>query len=552
MSLLPREQAYDILRGIAEAGSLGDMLDLLGAEIRAIGAADGFLINLLNAAGTHLVSQKISYMPEFQDLEQTYLGFQMPLTDGHLNSRAFNQRSVVRINAGNATEEESHVLRYWKVEEVVAIPILDTGKPDCAPIGVVVLLKQKDPVDDVALETLRALLTLFYKSLANWLRFSQIEEMHHEAQAAVAENKRLLQFLDDMNSLTSVEKIYELFAAELFRQLPFDIAAFSLMENEKLVPFKVAVASPVFHQVGQEWRHFLEQNPYPLDPTISGAVYVLLRNEHMMFPDLQKIMHLSMTEHDKQSLAILKTARTLFISPVRYQKKAIGIFALYSLAKPITLSEADLHLLAHLSSFLGTAITNSRIYAKSQTQNLEIGHLNLMLQEKIKELAEQASTDQLTGLFNFRTFEQELGKRLTEAQRESSKSELSLALIDIDHFKHFNDTHGHAAGNDVLAGIAREIGQQIRQTDMACRYGGEEFVVILPKCDLEGARLLAERIRSGIESARFDTCAGRQSVTVSIGCTTHQPGDSRQSLFTRADEALYKAKHNGRNQVCTL
>ncbi len=552
MTFLQTERTYDILSRITNAERLDDVLDLLGKEIDALGLASGYLINMLDASGGNLTCLKIRYPAEYQNLEQSYLGYKFALDDDYLNARTIAARAIVRINVENATKEEASILQYWKICEMTGVPICIPGTHAKVPIGVIVLLKQDFPIPDGDLAKLQELLAFFYQCLASWLRFSHLEQMHDDATAAVAGNKRLLQFLDEMNSLTSVEKIYKLFSAELFHQLPFDIAGFSLIENDQLVMYEVVAAAPEFQSICMLWKQHLVQNPYPLDPTASGAVFVLLRDEAIIFPDLQKISHLPMADHDVKSLAILKTARTLFIAPVRYQKKPIGIFALYSLNQPITLSDADLQLLNYLSSFLGTAITNSKIYATSQAQNLQIAHLNQMLQEKVEGLAEQASTDQLTGLFNFRSFERELEKRMNETMRASPHNELSLLLIDIDHFKQFNDTFGHAAGNEILTGVAHEITRQIRQSDVACRYGGEEFVVILPKCDLDGAVLLAERVRSGIEAAAFATCAGKLSVSVSVGCAMHRPGDDQQSLFNRADQALYQAKENGRNQICSI
>ncbi len=551
MPFLSSERICDILRGITNAKSFEDVLDLLGAEIEALGLTDGYLINLLDASGKQLTCLKTRFPPEFQNLEQTYYGYKMPLDDGNLNARAMAGRETIHITHDNATTEEIKILRYWKVHESVGVPIGDPENAASSPIGAIVLLKQGNPVTERGFQELQSLLAMFYRSLANWLHYFHLEKMHDEATTAVEENQRLLQFLDEMNNLTSVDKIYDLFAAELFRQLPFDLAGFALKENDQLIFARAIVADRSLDGKCAAWERYMLDNPINLSVRAIGAAHVFFHNEPLVFPDILEIMHLPMDAHDVAGLSTLETARTLLLAPIRYQKKPIGILSLYTLGKTLMLSDGDRHMLDRLSSFLGTAITNGKIYATSQAQNLEIGHLNLKLQDKVRELAEQASTDQLTGLFNFRTFEKELEKRLHETSRASLQNELSLVLIDIDHFKHFNDTYGHAAGNDVLAGVAREIGRHIRQTDMACRYGGEEFVVILPKCDLEGARLLAERIRAGIEASIYDTCAGRQSVTVSIGCTMHQPGDTQQTVFSRADAALYQAKNQGRNQVCS-
>lgn len=551
MPFLSPERTYRIINGIINAERLDDLLDLLCAEIVALGVADGYLVNMRDASGDYLSCLKIRYPAEFQNLEQSYLGYKIPLDNGQLNARAMTRREVVRVNHGNANSEEQNILLYWKIQEMTGVPLCAPGAHAGAPIGVLVLLKQGPALSQEDLLKVQELLGLFLASLSRWLHFSHLELLHDEATAAVAENQRLLQFLDDMTSLTSLDKIYELFAAELIRQLPFDLASFYLVEDEHLHFHKAIAARPQFEEIRQEWEGYLLQTPYPLDPTASGLVYVMLRDEAMVFPDFQEIRHLPLAGYDRKSLALLRTPRTLFISPIRHHKKPIGIFALYSLEHTVELSNADLDLLGDLSSFLGTAIINSKLYATSQAQVLEIRHLNAMLEEKVEALAEQASTDQLTGLFNFRTFEHELDKRLREAARAGDQEPLALVLIDIDHFKRFNDTNGHAAGNDILAAVAQEIGRHTRQSDKACRYGGEEFVLILPKCALEGATQRAERIRSSIESHAFETCAGQRSVTISAGCTIYHPGDDRQSLFRRVDQALYQAKEGGRNCVCS-
>ncbi|CAN5438242.1 hypothetical protein BH11PSE11_BH11PSE11_23080 [soil metagenome] len=550
MTALTKEQSYAILSRISRATSLDEILSLFGAEIVAFKITDSYLVNLLDAQGENLVSMKLQFMPEFQKAEQTFLGYKNPINDGHLNSKVFHQRKLIRVDKNNATEAEKQILAYWKVEEIAGVPLVpleaDAGLP---PIGTVVLLKQTGGISEDDINRLYELIALFQVSIGSWLRYSHLEEMHDQARTVAEENDRLLQFILEINSLTSVAKIQDVFAAEIFRLLPFDVAGYSLVENDQLICNKVAVASPEFEKVGDEWWEFLKANPYPMDVNASGALHVLMRNEPMLFPDVSAIRHLPMSDHDSKGLAILKTVRTLLVTPIRYQKKPIGILALYSLRHPLAISDADRHLLDQLSTFLGTAVVNAKIYETSHEQSREIGRLNLKLQDKVKDLAEQATTDQLTGLFNFRAFEKQLAKRLIESQRKSGKNGLSIVLIDIDHFKKFNDTYGHSAGNDVLVGVAHEIGKVIRQTDMACRYGGEEFVVILPKCDLEGAVFLAERIRTAIEASLFQTVMGPLSVTVSVGCTVHQDDDTPQTLFQRADKALYSAKNQGRNKV---
>lgn len=164
-----------------------------------------------------------------------------------------------------------------------------------------------------------------------------------------------------------------------------------------------------------------------------------------------------------------------------------------------------------------------------------------------REAIENALTDPLTGVGNRAALEISARQQVDVAQRHGLP--FSLLMIDIDHFKHINDTRGHAAGDDVLRTLAQIIAKAIRRSDVVFRYGGEEFVVLLAHTDDEGARVMAERVRilvAASKDLRKDACPG---VTVSIGIGTLTTNDDVASLCHRADTALYRAKNEGRNRV---
>ncbi len=165
------------------------------------------------------------------------------------------------------------------------------------------------------------------------------------------------------------------------------------------------------------------------------------------------------------------------------------------------------------------------------------------------ELADLAATDGLTGLANRRTLDQVFSAEWTRALR--SGKPMSVLMIDIDHFKAFNDRHGHQGGDEALRTVATVILESIRRPgDLAARYGGEEFSVVLPETPLKGALMIAESIRTRIE-ALAPFANDQQPVTVSIGLASQiiHPGDTPHALTRLADKALYQAKRNGRNRV---
>lgn len=161
-----------------------------------------------------------------------------------------------------------------------------------------------------------------------------------------------------------------------------------------------------------------------------------------------------------------------------------------------------------------------------------------------------AHKDPLTGTHNRASFDSSLLREVELARRHGTA--LSMIVIDIDLFKSINDTYGHSVGDNVIKNLTRVIDKVIRKSDMLFRFGGEEFVVLLSNTDRDGALLLAERIRRGVEQTSVRTQQRDIPVTVSLGVATLGAGDTAQALFDKADQALYTAKSEGRNCVRSL
>ena len=155
--------------------------------------------------------------------------------------------------------------------------------------------------------------------------------------------------------------------------------------------------------------------------------------------------------------------------------------------------------------------------------------------------------DGLTGVMNRASFANQAHREIGEHRR--TKSNVSLLFIDVDHFKRINDTYGHETGDEVLKRITRLMRRCLRKGDTVARWGGEEFVVLLPATDLNVTLLIAEKIRHRIEVEQFDELATGLHVTVSIGCVEMSRSEGLDELVAQADRALYEAKHRGRNQT---
>jgi two-component system cell cycle response regulator len=181
-------------------------------------------------------------------------------------------------------------------------------------------------------------------------------------------------------------------------------------------------------------------------------------------------------------------------------------------------------------------------------------HLKMKkLQDDLKHsndlLLELSNTDYLTGLFNRRYMMDALEKEVQRSVRKCG--ELSLIILDIDHFKHVNDRFGHLQGDVVLQRVALQMKKELRSYDYAARYGGEEFIAILPDSTLEQSALVAERIRLAVQDTSFDGPLAPLCLTASLGVARFSRGQSAtvDGFITQADSALYRAKANGRNRV---
>lgn len=221
---------------------------------------------------------------------------------------------------------------------------------------------------------------------------------------------------------------------------------------------------------------------------------------------------------------------------------------------------ADWHMLVEdLQSTNGTTVNGNTIDSTFLNEGDRIGLGDALLRFQMlsaNELAERdrlvakatkAEIDPLTGLGTRHYMEDTVPKLFAEC--EARGLPLSLCILDLDHFKRVNDTLGHQAGDEVLKAASGVIARQVRASDIAIRYGGEEMMIFLPGSNVNGARLVAERIRCAIAAYNTRDISPTLKMSVSIGVAQRLKEETLSELTRRADEALYRAKHNGRNRV---
>jgi two-component system cell cycle response regulator len=202
-----------------------------------------------------------------------------------------------------------------------------------------------------------------------------------------------------------------------------------------------------------------------------------------------------------------------------------------------------------VNDYLIRPIDKNELLARTRTQ-VKRKRYTERLRDNVQASIEMAITDALTGLHNRRYMETHLGTLVEQAA--SRGKPIAVLVLDIDYFKSVNDTYGHDAGDDVLREFAIRLRKSIRNIDLACRYGGEEFVIVMPETDMGVATMVAERLRRRIAAEPFAIQQDMRllDVTISIGIAARQEaGDTAATILKRADQALYRAKRDGRNRV---
>lgn len=194
------------------------------------------------------------------------------------------------------------------------------------------------------------------------------------------------------------------------------------------------------------------------------------------------------------------------------------------------------------------AITFATILLRTISLGYYATALRMRLYQKTHSLEQAATHDALTGILNRNAMMPAIEEHIALFRRKSIPG--CIALLDIDHFKDVNDSLGHLAGDEVLKRLAHHIKLDIRDVDKLGRYGGEEFLLLMPATEDHEGGNIAERLRHNISQMDFDDIMKDRSITISCGLTTIRDGDTTESLLSRADRALYQAKNNGRNQVC--
>ncbi|HTC19657.1 MAG TPA: sensor domain-containing diguanylate cyclase [bacterium] len=336
-----------------------------------------------------------------------------------------------------------------------------------------------------------------------------IKKENVQIEKQLRQIEHLYDVIKDAGSTLNVQEMIEL--TKEFTERMFDLPHFiiAVLSNDGR-KYEIRIASGCDDSLFRSFEMDLESN---------GLAALLARERKPVWvPSVEEQDHFSKLKN----LAI----RSFVFLPFLIQDRVIGFLCSFS---------------SHENFINQEKFSNFQVFCNQ----ISIGLQKSLLYEKVQKLS---ITDGLTKLYSHRYFKQRLEEELILANRYSSQ--LSLLILDIDHFKHYNDTYGHVAGDHVLMEVAKILKDQAGMNHLAARYGGEEMVLIAPETTKEQAMELAEKIRKAIESNSFAVGKETTKVTVSIGVATFpQDALTNLDLISKSDKALYAAKGRGRNRI---
>lgn len=340
----------------------------------------------------------------------------------------------------------------------------------------------------------------------------QIEEANAELRAHVNELSALFSLIQDMIGSLDLDTLFGRILQIIKDVVTCDELLLLLYQEEDHLQIRKTLGL----DPARKYRELLDGK--------SGLMgEIKQRREFLHVRDLEE------DHHFEDYLRDYPQTRSLLCVPVILKDQLLGVINLHKKSFG-GFSEREIQLVQAITAQAAIAIENARLY--QQTRDL-------------------SNTDSLTQLANRRFFQAALDKEFTQARRYGTN--FSLIMIDIDHFKRYNDTHGHLQGDKVLRDVAQILQDNIRGIDLAARFGGEEFIILMPKTYKEGARAAAEKLRRCVAEREFMGAAESQPegcLTLSLGVAEFpEDADSLETLQERADQALYQAKNNGRNQT---
>jgi diguanylate cyclase (GGDEF)-like protein/PAS domain S-box-containing protein len=433
------------------------------------------------------------------DSKDTYLSIQ-PVSDGKTLTELALQRghTIIVEDAYNSPYLEPEIALQCPSHSLIILPLMAAENK----LGAIILAfnshRRFQSEEILVCEQASNLIALAFE------KFRTMEQAQQRAVTSETLRKAGVAVTETLKTDETVSRILE----QLKDVIPYDTASVQLLDGNELEIIGGSGFADLSEVVGMRFP-VPDNNPNTV--VIQTGKPYLLSDVGDVYGEFKKPPH----NHIHSWLGV----------PLIFQERVIGLLAVDS-STPNHFTRENISLVSAFADQVAVSLENARAYERVQ---------------------KQAITDALTGVYNRRGLFQSGEFEFTRAQR--TKRRFCALMLDIDHFKRVNDHYGHATGDQALRQLAERCKAGIRGIDIIGRYGGEEFVILLPETPLEAGCILAERLRAAVEGSSFPTDSGPLRITVSIGAAEAGALDTLNKLIERADSALYKAKNAGRNCV---
>ncbi|THB73923.1 MAG: GGDEF domain-containing protein [Gammaproteobacteria bacterium] len=509
--------------------------------------ADSFMVALHDDMKKSIVCKHVKLHGSLRSVKSVFENYPVPIEKKDPFVHAFNHNALIKLDKDqiSLSEEYDQVSKVrferWNIKEMVCCPISYHGEP----FGVFIGFNHKSVIDEELLGDFLLQSQFFAPYLYNANVIESYMRRDAIAKSAIKERQQFLELTSQLNALKSEDQIYQVISAKILDLYSFDICSVTgYSEDDNILSVR---ATSHKKQAEQEkiskYLGVYGDISYRPSPEEGATATAYANNIFFQIKDAQELKDLPMAPADRRGIEEAGVRSVLHV-PIRYNKEPIGVLSLVTLSEVVSLDEEDIDVAVMLGEFIGTAVVNAKQYSSDIEHRRQIAEFNEKLQKRVEHLDIEVRKDKLTAVMNRKGGEEILIKHTND-----STTPLSILYLDIDHFKKFNDTYGHDAGDECLIHFARKIEEFSRSIDSVCRYGGEEFIIILPKCGIDNAMIVAERIRAGVESSVLLSEGREFSVTTSIGCAEWDLKEDFMDTINRADQALLKAKESGRNIV---